>query len=79
MRSKPRSREFGLLSPHEQEQLKRLLAHRNVTTEQAEAEIERERTKQKRLQEQSDRLAAEEAKVAKQFADLRANIDFVPS
>jgi hypothetical protein len=56
-----------------------LLARRNATAEQAEAEIERERTKQKRLQEQSDRLAAEEAKVAKQFADLRANIDFVPS
>jgi hypothetical protein len=51
----------------------------NVTAEQAEAEIEREHAEQKRLQEQSDHLAAEEAKVAKQFADLRANIDFVTS
>ena len=65
------------LSESEEFQLKSLLDRRAESLPEAQARRDRERTQARKLQAKSDRLAAEEARLAKRLAQLHIDIDTV--
>ena len=65
------------LSESEQYQLQQLLDRSGQSLAQAEARRARERDQERRLRARQDKLAAEEARLAKRLAQLHVDIDIV--
>ena len=58
-------------------QLNRLLDKRRQSLPEAQAQRDRERDRERKLREKSDRLAAEEARLARRLAQLHVDIDTI--
>ena len=65
------------LTEAEQYQLNRLLDRRAESLPEAQARREKERARERRLQEKRDKMAAEEARLSKRLAELRVDLDVV--
>jgi hypothetical protein len=65
------------LSESEEFQLRQLLDRRAENLPEAQARRDKDRAQERKLREKSDRLAAEEARLAKRLAQLHVDLDTV--